>query len=374
MKTIKGAFKVWIGTVSFLVFPACVDAAVEDVRTVFLIVLENVNWGEIKGSASAPYLNQTLLPMASHAEQYYTPPSFASSLPDYIWLEAGTNFGIVDSNGPGSHTIPSTNHLVAQLSAAGISWRAYQEDISGTNCPTVSADLYAVYHNPFVYFEDILSNETYCVSHLRPYRELDADLMNGTVARYNFITPNLCHDMHNSVGCATPDRIRNGDDWLSVEIPKIMASPAYQDDGAIFITWDEGTSDGIMGPIGLIVVSPLAKGGGYSNTNHYTHSATLRTMQEIFGVRPFLGDAASSPSLADLFSRELEVTAITFDPAGGTDLSLAGLRPGHTNVLEVSSDLEHWTAWSTNVADASTLVIHDADATNQTTRFYRVRE
>ena len=38
------------------------------------------------------------------------------------------------------------------------------------------------------------------------------------------------------------------------------------------------------GPIGLIVLSRDAKGGGYSNTIHYTHSSTLRTVQEIFGV------------------------------------------------------------------------------------------
>ena len=35
--------------------------------------------------------------MSSYCEQYYTPPGFASSLPDYLWLEAGTNFGILDS-------------------------------------------------------------------------------------------------------------------------------------------------------------------------------------------------------------------------------------------------------------------------------------
>jgi hypothetical protein len=31
------------------------------------------------------------------------------------------------------------------------------------------------------------------------------------------------------------------------------------------------------------------------------HSALLRTLQEIFGVSPFLGAAAQSPDLSDLF-------------------------------------------------------------------------
>ena len=36
------------------------------VQTVFVIVLENHDWDEIKGSVDAPYLNHTLLPMASY--------------------------------------------------------------------------------------------------------------------------------------------------------------------------------------------------------------------------------------------------------------------------------------------------------------------
>jgi hypothetical protein len=51
----------------------------------------------------------------------------------------------------------------------------------------------------------------------------------------------------------------------------------------------------------MIVVSPFAKGNGYSNTIAYDHSSTLRTMQEIFGVRPFLRAAANATDLSDLF-------------------------------------------------------------------------
>ncbi len=67
----------------------------------------------------------------------------------------------------------------------------------------------------------------------------------------------------------------------------------------VFIVWDEGEPRD--GPIGLIAVSPNAK-PGYSNSIHYTHSSLLRTVQEIFGVTPFLGDAAKAPDLSDLFA------------------------------------------------------------------------
>jgi len=79
----------------------------------------------------------------------------------------------------------------------------------------------------------------------------------------------------------------------------LISSSAWQNGGALFITWDEG--EGGDGPIGMIVLSPSAKGGGYSNTIRYTHSSTLRTVQEIFGVTPLLGDAANATDLRDLF-------------------------------------------------------------------------
>jgi len=120
------------------------------------------------------------------------------------------------------------------------------------------------------------------------------------VARYNFITPNLCNDTHDSCG-PLYNPVRQGDTWLAAEVPKILASAAYRNNGALLITWDEGSEGSDAGPIGMIVVSPLARGGGYFNNVHYTHGSTLRTIQEIFGVAPLLGDAANATDLSDLF-------------------------------------------------------------------------
>ncbi|MGA8438664.1 MAG: hypothetical protein WB762_06005 [Candidatus Sulfotelmatobacter sp.] len=64
------------------------------IKTVRVIVMENQNWSSIQGNRSAPYMNQTLLPIAFHAEQYF-PPNNHPSLPNYLWIEAGTNFGIL---------------------------------------------------------------------------------------------------------------------------------------------------------------------------------------------------------------------------------------------------------------------------------------
>jgi len=277
--------------------------AASHIQTVFIILMENHNWSQIKGSKYAPYINKTLLPMASHAEQYFNPMSIHPSLPNYLWLEAGTNFGILDDNPPSLDHQSSTMHLVTLLNTAGITWKAYEENISGTACPLTDSGLYAVRHDPFVYFDDdtntLNPSSAYCIAHVRPYTELATDLGNNSVARYNFITPNVCDDMHDR---CKENPIKKGDTWLSQNVPAILNSAVYMNGGALFITWDEAaTGDG---PVGMIVLSPFAKGKGYSNSIPYDHSSTLKTMQEIFGVTPLLGHAGDSTTsdLGDLFN------------------------------------------------------------------------
>src|SRR5437588_3443396 len=97
-------------------------AQMNNIKTVFIILMENHNWAQIKNSPSAPYINNTLLPMASYAEQYYNPPGIHPSLPNYLWLEAGTNFGIRNDNDPKSNHQGTTAHFVTQLKDAGVSW------------------------------------------------------------------------------------------------------------------------------------------------------------------------------------------------------------------------------------------------------------
>jgi len=284
------------------------------IQTVFIIVMENRNWTrapltDLKGNPQARYINDVLLPMSSYAENYFNPPGIHPSLPNYLWMEAGTGFGVGNDGPPIMNHQSTTAHLVTLLKNAGISWKAYQEDISGATCPLTDEGpinpngnpLYAVRHNPFVYFDDVTDNlnpnSAYCIAHVRPYTEFSADLAAGTQARYNFITPNLCNDMHD--GCPF-NAVRHGDEWLSRNVPVILNSSAYRNGGALFIAFDEARRGD--GPIPFFVLSPFAKGNGYSNQLLYTHGSLLRTLQEIFGVGPLLQDANNQQDLSDLFT------------------------------------------------------------------------
>jgi len=333
------------------------------VQTVFVIVMENHDWSTIIGNPYCPYINNVLLPMASYANQFYTPNDLHPSEPNYIWMEAGSNFGILDDSEPSVNHLSTTNHLTTLLRHAGISWKTYQENIPGDTCPVISQYPYAAKHNPFVFFDDITSDFNYCLDHIRPFEELATDLANHTVAHYNFITPNLTNDMHDyAPGSFSSEG--QGDYWLSQQMPMILNSAAYANNGAVFITWDEGSP---AGPIGMIVLSPLARGGGYNNNIHYTHSSLLRSLQETFRVGPLLGGAASAASLSDLFT-SLSLSAVITN--GQLALRLDGGQPSKTYYVQASSDLRNWTSISTNVATSSSILIAPS-AANHLHQFYR---
>jgi hypothetical protein len=248
-------------------------------------------------------------------------------------------------------------HLSNLLTMAGKTWRSYQEDIdltpntsgqltnvplaqdmwavplssfsgifaSGSNAFNGSSQYnYAAKHNPMVFFTDTNGGDNATPSnplstHYAPLQQLMTDLANDTVADYNWITPDQYNDMHTGLTGGykglTGDaaKIKQGDDFLSQIVPVIMASNAYKNHGVIILWWDESESDGVAGDngddfnhtIGEIIISPHAhpnvNGVPYASPVNYTHSSDLRTMQEIFDVGPFLGDAAKANDLSDLF-------------------------------------------------------------------------
>src|SRR5207237_3547594 len=99
----------------------------QPLKTVFLIMMENHNWSDITSSSSAPYINNTLPAIGAHATQYFNPPGIHPSLPNYLWLEAGTNFGISSDDSPSTAHQSTTMHLRTFITNANINWTAYDE-------------------------------------------------------------------------------------------------------------------------------------------------------------------------------------------------------------------------------------------------------
>jgi phospholipase C len=226
-------------------------------------------------------------------------------------MVAGENFGITNDGNPDSNHVASTSHIADQLDAAGLTWRAYEESM-GTPCNVNSTYPYEPKHDPFVYFDDLngWNGTTFqptarCMQNVVDYSQLDADLQSGNVPRYVFITPNMIHDTHDA-------SVKDGDLWLQQELPKIFASPAFQNGGVVFLTWDEGSSlggtDADSPP--MIVISPLAK-KGYVSQKPYDTSSYLKTVQAILGLDPLPCDPApeSVATMDDLFTVPLPSTS-----------------------------------------------------------------
>ncbi|HEY4182927.1 MAG TPA: alkaline phosphatase family protein [Kofleriaceae bacterium] len=283
--------------------------------TVFTIVLENKSRSQMFGGSQAPYF-QSLAKKYAVADGY-TDAHVHPSEPNYIWMVAGQNFGILDDDPPAAHHIASTSHLADQIEAVGKTWKAYQESM-GEACKVVSDGEYAAKHNPFVFFDDIVGwqdgqplRQQRCRDHVVDYTQFDVDLAADNLPNYVFITPNLINDMHDG-------SVAQGDAWLAKEVPKILASPAYQNGGVLFITADEGEGRSATDwtqadDPPFLVVSPLAKSGFVSEIPYDT-SSYLKSVQAILGVEPLPcgepGDA--SPLMDDLFTVPLpSMTAAT---------------------------------------------------------------
>src|SRR5438105_3401567 len=99
--------------------------SIPGISTVFIILMENHDWDTIKGSGRCPYINTILLPQAAYASQYYNPAGNHPSEPNYLWLVAGTNFGIGDDHLPAINTQRTTNHLAWLMDRAGVPWKNY---------------------------------------------------------------------------------------------------------------------------------------------------------------------------------------------------------------------------------------------------------
>lgn len=271
--------------------------------SVFTIVMENHSRADIFGSASAPFIN-SLAAQGAVAEGYHDSYVHPSE-PNYLWMVAGENFGILNDGDPGpGRIVTSQSHLVDQLEMAGLTWRTYQESM-GEPCGLKSHGPYAVKHNPFAFFADVngwdghtFQPSARCTEHIVDFTQLAGDLAAGQIADYVFITPDLTNDMHDG-------SVAQGDAWLATVVPPIMASAQYQNGGALFLLWDEGTDQADDPP--FLVVSPNAAVGTMSHKDYDT-SAFLKTVQAILGVEPLPCDPNPStvPTMNDLFTVPLQ--------------------------------------------------------------------
>jgi hypothetical protein len=243
------------------------------------VVLENRAYSQVIGSSKAPYLNR-LAARCGVATQFsaVTHPS----LPNYLAMTSGSTQGITDNGGPGEHQLNAAS-IFSQVGPR--SWRSLQESMP-SSCALSDGGAYAVRHNPAVYY-----------TNLRAACRAGSIRLGGRpnlAARFTFITPNLCHDMHD---CG----VSTGDAWLKRFLPRVLASSQYRAGRtAVFVTWDEDDNSA-DNHIATLVLAPSVKPGTASSTP-FDHYSMLRTTEELLGLKTLLGDAASAESMRGAFN------------------------------------------------------------------------
>lgn len=313
---------------------------------VFLIMMENHSYGEIIGSADAPFINQ-FAHSANLATNYFAVGH--PSLTNYFEVVGGSNFGIVSDNSPNWHnaakngalinpiagkgmdaatpasiapfnsTIPAALYtaltIADQLAAAGKSWKSYQESLPSdgivdnvnfsdgiysnlSDAAIVQSGkiqhLYAVKHNPFVYFANVQNNTApgnglNNVADFGGINGLYADLRTGEAPNFSFIAPNQCHDMHGlengSPLCHSESTLlQTGDATVKRLVGAIKASKSWQTGkNAIIVIWDENDFSANPNQVVTIVDTNYGTGGVVSE-RPYSHFSLLKTLEAGFGL------------------------------------------------------------------------------------------
>jgi hypothetical protein len=149
------------------------------------------------------------------------------------------------------------------------------EDLPHPCFTGAGAGNYAKKHDPFVYYRGIVNGPS--CSKVVPMSELGADERNHALPRFIWITPNLCHDMHDC-------DLRTGDKFLSGVLPPLLRS--LGSGGLLVLTWDEGTTDNGCcrlasgGHVATIVAGPGARPGGRESTP-VDHYSVLQTIEDL---------------------------------------------------------------------------------------------
>ncbi|HSP65893.1 MAG TPA: alkaline phosphatase family protein [Candidatus Deferrimicrobium sp.] len=221
---------------------------------VAVIVMENHGYDSVVG---LPYI-RSIASTATALTNYHA--SGHPSLPNYLALTSGTTWGITDD---GYHVLPAQD-IGDQLTAAGLPWRAYMEGM-GADCRQ-GVDGYAVKHDPFAYYGGG------CQASVVPFAQLAGDIARPSPPRFIWITPDLCHDMHD---CAPSV----GDAWLQKTVPMLLASPAMSN-GLVLITWDENEGGGPNQVLTLVLGSRRPASPGTASS----HPALLATIEDVLGL------------------------------------------------------------------------------------------
>jgi hypothetical protein len=238
-----------------------------------VVIMENHSYGDIIGSAEAPYINYLRTLGANFTASFGVGHP---SEPNYLALFAGTTEGLGDDSCP--HTYTDQN-LATRLAQAGLTFAGYSESMPSDGYTGCDSGNYARKHNPWVDFANVPPAANLM------FRQFPSDFR--LLPTVSIVVPNLCSDMHD---CS----VATGDAWLSRNIDTYV-SWAVSNNSLLVLTFDESDPSN---QIPTLLVGPMVVPGDYPE--RIDHYAVLRTLEDMYGL-PATANAASAPSILDVW-------------------------------------------------------------------------
>jgi len=261
---------------------------------VIIVIEENHAYGELIGSANAPYINELakggVIFTDSHGIGH-------PSQPNYLALFSGSTQGVIDDNCLDKVTPYKTPNLGSALISKGLSFKGYAQTMPSRGflgcafqkSTLTLAYLYARKHAPWVNWLGTGPN-TIPASLSLPMTDFPKDFKKlPTLA---FAIPNMDYDMHNIGAPGDAAAIQRGDHWLKEYLSK-YAAWAKKHNSLLIVTFDEDDYDPQNGNrIPTIFYGAKLNHQEYSNTiNHYN---VLHTLEVMYGL-PSADNVSAAP-------------------------------------------------------------------------------
>lgn len=265
-----------------------VGQALQPVSKVLVVMEENHSYQQMR--SAMPYLAR-LSDEYGYATQWrsITHPSE----PNYLAVTGGSTFDIKDDAPPSAHysDIGSARSVFDQALAAGRTAGTYAEAMPrpcySQDYPA-TAPLYAVRHNPWVYFP---AGRKACRTHDLPLSAFGPDVAADRLPDVAMLVPDLAHDAHDG-------SLAEADAWLRARLQPVLRSDDFTSGRlAVVVTADE--DDRRSGNVVLTSVLDRHLDGVVVDVP-LSHYSLTRFIDEVLGVEP-VGLAAGAPDLRSAF-------------------------------------------------------------------------
>jgi phosphatidylinositol-3-phosphatase len=269
----------------------CAAPRIPSARHVVLVVEENHSFDSVITKGGMPYL-KSLAEQYSVLTNYYA--NHHPSIGNYFTMTTG-QFISLDDHFKGSFAGES---IASQLAAAHKSWKLYADSLPRQGYVGSNRRPYVKKHVPMAYFDSVRDDDSQRMN-IVPAEQFATDLQTDALPDFSMIIPDMDHDAHDGT-------LKEADDWLKVTIAPLLASPDFQKDGLLIVTFDESFKNEPEyggGHVTTVVIGPGVK-RHFTDGRFYQHQSLLATLEDVLRL-PRLQTVENSPAFGDVFNSRL---------------------------------------------------------------------